>query len=90
MSSSTDNRIPITIAGIYDDGVPGDKISMVIPLAEAQTLIGRPGQINVIAITNTGNAIDGAAHTDEVLAKLEPALAGNRTYRRGTEAGGSG
>jgi putative ABC transport system permease protein len=68
--------ILITIAGIYNDGVPGDKISMVIPLAEAQTLIGRPGQINAIAITNTGNAIDGAVHTDEVLAKLEPALAG--------------
>ena len=68
--------IPITIAGIYEDGAPGDKISMVMPLAEAQTLIGQPGQINVIAITNTGNAINGAAHTDEVLAKLEPALAG--------------
>ncbi len=68
--------IPITIAGIYDDGVPGNKISMVMPLAQAQTIVGHPGQINVIGITNTGNAIDGAAHTDEVLAKLEPALAG--------------
>ncbi len=67
--------IPITIAGIYKDGAPGDKISMVMPLAQAQTIVGHPGQINVIAITNTGNAIDGAAHTDEVLAKLEPALA---------------
>ncbi len=67
---------PITVAGIYDDGVPGDKISMVMPLAEAQTLIGRPGQINLIAITNTGDAINGAALTDEVTAKLTPALEG--------------
>ncbi|MBN2099933.1 MAG: FtsX-like permease family protein [Dehalococcoidia bacterium] len=77
VSVFTDGQpFPFAVAGIYSDGVPGDEISMVVPLAEAQSLLGRPEQVNLIAITNTGNAIHGATHTDEVMAILEPALEG--------------
>ncbi|MEE9583648.1 MAG: FtsX-like permease family protein, partial [Dehalococcoidales bacterium] len=67
-------------SGIYQipQGVnPSGKFSLVMPLAQLQTLTGNEGKINVIIITNQGDAIQGAQHTETVLSSLEPLLEGS-------------
>jgi putative ABC transport system permease protein len=54
---------------------------MVIPLAQFQSLLVEAGDINAgeingILITNQGSGVQGARHTDAVMATLEPALEG--------------
>lgn len=67
----------LRVAGIYEKGVPGDDLSMVVPLAEAQALTGKAGSINSIAITNQGDALEGVRYTDSTVEKLQPALEGS-------------
>ena len=49
---------------------------MVIPLTAAQELIGVEGQINEVLVSNRGDAIAGAQHSDEVVALIEPLVGG--------------
>jgi putative ABC transport system permease protein len=47
-----------------------------MPLTQLQALTGNEGRINSIIITNQGDAIQGAEHTDVVISGLEPVLEG--------------
>jgi putative ABC transport system permease protein len=67
----------LEVAGVYTKGAnPADKLSLVMPLTQLQALTGNEGRINSIIITNQGDAIQGAEHTDVVISGLEPVLEG--------------
>ena len=62
---------PVTIKGIYEKGgTPSGDLSMVTSLSWLQALRGS-GYINYILITNKGDAINGAEHTDTIMKILE-------------------
>ena len=67
----------LEVAGVYTKGAnPADKLSLVMPLTQLQALTGNEGRINSIIITNRGDAIQGAEHTDVVISSLKPVLDG--------------
>jgi putative ABC transport system permease protein len=51
-----------------------DESAMLMPLDAAQRLLGKEGQIKHILVSNQGNALSGAKHTDAVIAAAEPTL----------------
>lgn len=71
------NVTSLIIAGIYvQGGNPAQELSMVMSLPQLQSLMVEtgaiePGQITAILITNQGDALDGAAHTDAIVETLE-------------------
>jgi len=68
----------LEVAGVYTKGAnPADELSLVMPLTQLQALMGNEGKINSIIITNQGDAIQGAEHTDAVMSSLEPLLEGS-------------
>ncbi len=68
----------LEVAGLYTKGAnPADKLSVVMPLTQLQALTGNEGKINSIIISNQGDAIQGAEHTDAVMSSLEPLLEGS-------------
>jgi len=68
----------LEVAGLYAKGAnPADKLSVVMPLTQLQALTGNEGKINSIIISNQGDAIQGAEHTDAVMSSLEPLLEGS-------------
>jgi putative ABC transport system permease protein len=67
----------LKIAGEYRKGAhPAGKFSLVMPMAQLQTLAGHQGEITEVLVTNRGDAFQGAEHSDVVLATLEPLLEG--------------
>lgn len=58
------------------DGSGTDGPALLTDLAVAQAAVGEPGRISHVLVSNTGGASAGVARTDDVLAALEPALAG--------------
>ena len=68
----------LEVSGIYQKGAnPSGEFSLVMPLSQLQALTGNEGKINFIIITNQGDAIQGARHTETVLSSLEPLLEGS-------------
>lgn len=66
----------LTVAGVVDwDGSGTDGAALMLPLAAAQELLSRPGQIRHVLISNRGDAVDGVELTDEVVKLIEPELA---------------
>ena len=57
------------------DGAGTIESALLLPLERAQALIGAPGRINRVLVSNRGDATSGASLTDEVLARVEPAVA---------------
>jgi putative ABC transport system permease protein len=57
------------------DGAGTDGSALLVPLATAQQLLGRPGQINSVLVSNRGGTTSGVPLTDEVVRTLTPALA---------------
>ena len=81
----------LEVAGIYQKGGnPAGKLSLVMPMERMQTLVGKDGQIAAIIITNRGNSIQGAKHSDAVVGTLEPVLEGSGLEGRPCEAGRPG
>jgi putative ABC transport system permease protein len=66
---------PEMLTGWSDSG-PGTRNTggVTMPLAAAQELLGKSGQINFLGVSNTGGVRDGVDRTDAVTAKLEPVL----------------
>ncbi|MDD1721528.1 MAG: FtsX-like permease family protein [Euryarchaeota archaeon] len=50
--------------------------NVFMPLAAAQSIVGKPGQINQIHITNTGSADNGAGMSEKVMSAVNQSLAG--------------
>ncbi|UCC16324.1 MAG: ABC transporter permease, partial [Dehalococcoidales bacterium] len=68
----------LKVTGIYLKGAnPSGDLSLVMPLQQLQELTGNEGKINSIIITNQGDSIKGAEHTDTVLTSLDPVLRAN-------------
>ncbi len=86
--------VPMKVRSVVSyDGTGTDGPALIMDLKSAQDLVGRPGQINRIIVSNQGGATSGASGTDAVIAALEPRLTGpeprNRTDEEGpTEARG--
>ena len=67
---------PLTVAGIVSfDGTGTDGPALMMPLAAAQELIGKPGRIRQILISNRGGTLDGVDLTDRVADRVNPAIA---------------
>ena len=48
---------------------------LVLPLERAQEISGRPGQVDMIAVSNDGGVRDGVQHTDEVVSEINDRIA---------------
>jgi putative ABC transport system permease protein len=57
------------------DGAGTDQSALLLPLASAQRLLGEPGRIKDVLISNRGGPVSGARLTDQVVRLLEPTLA---------------
>jgi putative ABC transport system permease protein len=66
---------PELLTGWVSSG-PGtrDNGGVTMPLAAAQELLDKPGQINFIGVANTGGNREGVKRTDQVVAALDPVL----------------
>ena len=68
-------EIPVTVsvAGVFDEGGATSSPSplSVMRLGGMQALLGEQGNINFVFISNEGDAISGARHTDAVLDAFE-------------------
>ncbi|TVR75976.1 MAG: FtsX-like permease family protein [Sphaerobacteraceae bacterium] len=64
------------LTGVQTPGMPG---GFAIPLSYAQELTGLDSdELNMIAVTNSGDEVSGADRTDEAMAAIEPLLAGTQ------------
>jgi putative ABC transport system permease protein len=69
------NQLTATVRDVIDyDGMATQDSGLLMTLSEAQSLLGKPGQIKHIVISNTGDSQGGARHTDTVIAALQPTL----------------
>ncbi|MBD0290616.1 MAG: FtsX-like permease family protein [Thermoleophilia bacterium] len=55
-------------------GTGADGPAVLVSLPAAQELVGQPGQIKHVLVSNRGGEIDGAGASDEVIAALGPTL----------------
>ena len=67
----------LAAGGLLSGGASADP-EIMLPLARAQALLGHPGQVTEVLISNQGDALAGAALTDKVTAALTAPLAGYR------------
>jgi putative ABC transport system permease protein len=66
----------LTVAGTGRyDGAGTDGAAVIMPLGDAQELLGRAGQVNHVLVSNTGGLTSGVEHSDVVVAALEEAVA---------------
>jgi putative ABC transport system permease protein len=72
-AASTTAR-PRVKAIVKYDGSGTDGSAILMPLTAAQELLGKEGRIKYILISNKGDALSGAGHTDDVIAQLESTL----------------
>jgi putative ABC transport system permease protein len=67
--------VPLRVRAIVEyDGAGTDGPALLAPLDTAQRLLGQEGRIEHILVSNTGDAKDGVARTDEVIRLLTPTL----------------
>ena len=73
--SQASGPMPLRIRAIVEyDGAGTDGPALVVPLDTAQRLLGQPGRIEHILVSNTGDAERGVTRSDEVIRLLEPTL----------------
>lgn len=66
-----DRAETFTVKGVLErGGFAGVQPTMVMTLERAQSLLDQPGQVNLIAISNTGDTISGADLSEEVTKDL--------------------
>jgi putative ABC transport system permease protein len=51
--------------------------NIFLPLSTAQAIVGKPGQIDRVLITNTGSVENGAASSDKVVSAVNQSLVGS-------------
>ena len=56
------------------DGTGTDGAAALMQLSTAQQLLDEPGRIKYVLVSNRGDAISGAAHTNQVVNALRPVL----------------
>ncbi len=66
-----DRTVTLSVAGIVErGGLAGVDPTVLMPLARAQALVGREGQINSILVSNLGDQRDGEILTEDVTREL--------------------
>ena len=69
-------ELTFRVLGILEQGgLAGPDPTLALPLERAQEVFGREGQINSIAVSNTGGVFAGAEHSEEVTRQLRVLLA---------------
>ena len=63
-------------------GIAGDAPTALISIPQAQTFFDRPGQVNTVAISNSGDAGEGAKLSDEVTEHLRSLLTDHDVARQ--------
>ena len=56
------------------DGTGTDGAAVLTQLATAQQLVGEPGRIKYVLVSNRGDEVSGAAYTDQVVRLLRPTV----------------
>ncbi|HEY7467281.1 MAG TPA: FtsX-like permease family protein [Dehalococcoidia bacterium] len=75
MLYSPDSQMLTTVRDVIDyDGIGTQDAGLLIALSEAQTLFGKQGQIKHVVVSNEGDSVGGARHTDAVIEALNPTL----------------
>ncbi len=65
------------VAAVVDyEGSGTDGAAVLMPLAAAQELLGVPGQVSHVLISNAGGPLEGARHTETVEAAITSTLEG--------------
>jgi putative ABC transport system permease protein len=68
---------PFTVRSVVRfDGAGSDGPAVLAPLATAQRLLGIPGLVEHLLISNRGDAVSGAALSDDVVRWLQPVATG--------------
>ena len=71
-----ESSAPLSVRAVVDfDGAGTDGAAVLAPLATAQKLLGKPGQIEHVLVSNRGDAASGVKVSDEVVDLLAPTLA---------------
>ena len=66
---------PAVVRDVIDyDGMGTADAGLLMSLSEAQALFGKQGQVKHVVISNTGDSVSGAGHTDGVIEALRPTL----------------
>jgi len=70
-----DSVAPARVAAVVEfRGTGADGPAVLLPLRAAQDLVGEPGRIKHVLVSNRGGEVDGAGASDEVIAELAPTL----------------
>jgi putative ABC transport system permease protein len=73
-SHATTARVAAVVR--YDgNGSATGKGAVLMPLRRAQLLLGHPGKVPAVIVSNRGGAVGGAKYTDDVVRELTPAIA---------------
>ena len=68
-------RVRVMVGAVVRyDGAGTDDSALLLPIAAAQKLLGQPGQVNHVLISNRGDATSGAGLSDQVVRELRPVL----------------
>ncbi|HEY7269454.1 MAG TPA: FtsX-like permease family protein [Dehalococcoidia bacterium] len=69
------SAVPMKVRSVVAyNGTGSNGPAVIMDLTAAQTLLGSPGRINYIIVSNEGGTTSGSANTDSVIAALDPAL----------------
>ena len=70
-----DNQLTVTVREVIKhDGLAGTDPTILLPLDRAQRIFDRPGQINIIVVSNLGGVREGAELSKEVTRELRVLL----------------
>ncbi len=77
--------VDVKVHGVIQDegslsrvGTGANTPVVIMPLAFAQQALGKPGEINIVLVSNTGDTLKGAELTDEVMPVIRSATEGTR------------
>jgi putative ABC transport system permease protein len=72
-----DKAVPFRVRAIIEyDGAGTDGAALLAPLATAQMLLGVPGLVEHLLISNRGDELSGVSLSDEVVRSMKPVLSG--------------
>ena len=65
------DTLAFTVKGVVNrGGLAGSSSTLIIPLDRAQTIFGKPGQINFMIVSNRGDELTGAPLSEDVTRRL--------------------
>jgi putative ABC transport system permease protein len=86
LGAAAGDRVEVLVGGkatpfrvrsvVHFDGAGTDGPAVLVPLATAQRLLGAPGLVEHLLVSNRGDSVSGAALSDDVVRWLQPAATG--------------